>query len=136
MKNEQSPIQVAVGILRNKGRILVCQRKRGGRYALKWEFPGGKIEQGETVLQCLQRELMEELSINDITVSHTETHRAYYDDGGWFEVTYCYVDSFRGTPTNNVFEEIRWVTPDELQQMDTLHGNAAIIKKLTKQSIP
>ncbi|HEX9615091.1 MAG TPA: NUDIX domain-containing protein, partial [Bacteroidota bacterium] len=55
--------RVAVGILKKDGTILVCQRRRGSRYELKWEFPGGKMEPGESVEDCLQRELTEELSL-------------------------------------------------------------------------
>ena len=49
--------RVAVAILRRNGKLLVCQRKKGGRYELKWEFPGGKLELNETIIQSLQREL-------------------------------------------------------------------------------
>lgn len=127
--------KVAVAILRQNGRVLVCQRKRGSRYELKWEFPGGKVEHGETILDCLQRELREELSIIATGVEQIETHTAFYEDGGWFEVSYCFVKAFEGTPSNNVFEDIRWVTPEELQRMDTLQGNATIIQKLALQQI-
>ncbi|MCX7984964.1 MAG: NUDIX domain-containing protein [Bacteroidetes bacterium] len=134
MNYENSPTKVAVGIVWCEGKVLVCQRRRGSRYELKWEFPGGKLEQGETILKCLHRELYEELSIHVLSVSHIETHLAYYDDGGWFEVAYCFVESFLGTPVNNVFESIQWVTPTELETMDMLHGNAVIIKKLIEQN--
>jgi mutator protein MutT len=64
--------EVAVGVLRKINRILICQRKHGGRYALKWEFPGGKFEIGETIEQCLRRELREELSIEIHSILHIE----------------------------------------------------------------
>jgi len=115
--------RVAVGILRNNGKILACQRKRGGRYELKWEFPGGKLEPGETPLQCLQRELQEELSITVERVQGMEFQSALYEDGGMFEVAYCYISEFSGDPKNNVFETIRWVNPEELRQLDILEGN-------------
>jgi 8-oxo-dGTP diphosphatase len=121
---------VAVGILRNNGKILVCQRKRGGRYELKWEFPGGKLESGETPLQCLRRELQEELSITVETVQRMEFQSASYEDGGMFEVAYCFISEFSGDPRNNVFETIRWVNPEELGQLDILEGNRAFVEKL------
>jgi len=123
--------RVAVGILRNNGKILACQRKRGGRYELKWEFPGGKLEPGETPLQCLQRELQEELSITVERVQGMEFQSALYEDGGMFEVAYCYISEFSGDPKNNVFETIRWVNPEELRQLDILEGNRAFVEKLT-----
>ena len=122
--------EVAVGILRKKNQILICQRKKHGRYGLKWEFPGGKLEPGETVEQCLRRELREELSIDIHSIEHVETLAAYYEDGGMFNVSYCFVSGFDGEPYNNVFEQIRWVTIDELNKMDLLEGNKPFVEKL------
>ncbi|MGA3286143.1 MAG: (deoxy)nucleoside triphosphate pyrophosphohydrolase [Bacteroidota bacterium] len=123
--------EVAVGILRKNGKILICQRKKGGRYELKWEFPGGKLENGETTEQCLRRELREELTIEIHSIERIQTQAAYYEDGGMFNVTYCSLSGFQGEPQNNIFEQIRWVTVDELKQMDMLDGNTPFIAKLT-----
>jgi len=123
--------EVAVAILRKNKLLLVCQRKRGGRYALKWEFPGGKFEPGETVEQCLRRELSEELSLTLHSIDRIETIAADYEDGGTFNVSYCFVSGFDGEPHNNVFEQIRWVTLGELKQMDMLDGNKPFIAALT-----
>jgi mutator protein MutT len=123
--------EVAVGILKRNNLILICQRKQGGRYALKWEFPGGKLELRESVEQCLRRELQEELSIEIHSIEHIQTEAAYYEDGGMFNVSYCFVSGFNGEPQNNVFEQIRWVTIDELKEMDLLEGNKPFVEKLT-----
>ncbi|MGD0591619.1 MAG: (deoxy)nucleoside triphosphate pyrophosphohydrolase [Bacteroidota bacterium] len=123
--------EVAVGILRKNGKILICQRKRGGRYELKWEFPGGKLENGETTEQCLRRELREELTIEIHSIERIQIQAAYYEDGGIFNVAYCSLSGFEGEPQNNVFEQIRWVTVDELKQMDMLDGNRPFVAKLT-----
>lgn len=125
--------RVAVGIIRRNGTILVCQRKKGGRYELKWEFPGGKVEPGETIVQCLERELREELSIQIHSIERMEFEIAYYNDGGAYEVAYCFVGDFSGEPLNNVFEEIRWVTLDELRRLDILEGNRNFISRLTHE---
>lgn len=122
--------KVAVGILRRDGKILACQRKRGGRYEFKWEFPGGKVEPGETILQCLERELREELSVNIHSIDWMEVQSAEYEDGGLFEVAYCNVTGFDGEPRNNVFEHIRWVTLDELRALDILEGNRDFIARM------
>jgi 8-oxo-dGTP diphosphatase len=118
---------VAVGIIKQNGRILVCQRKKGGRYALKWEFPGGKLESGEDVEQCLRRELREELSIEIDGVERIETLDAYYDDGGLFRVAYCFVTGFTGIPQNNAFEQISWIDPANLKTTDMLEGNKPFV---------
>jgi 8-oxo-dGTP diphosphatase len=124
--------KVAVGILRRDGKILACQRKKGGRYELKWEFPGGKLEPGESVEQCLARELREELSITMHSISRVEVQSSDYDDGGTFEVAYCEVNGFDGEPKNNVFEQFRWVTLQELRTLDILEGNRDFITRMKK----
>jgi 8-oxo-dGTP diphosphatase len=122
--------RVAVAILHQNGKILACQRKGGSRYGLKWEFPGGKLEPGETVAQCLERELGEELSIRIDSIDRMEIQASHYDDGGLFEVAYCHVTKFKGEPVNRVFETIRWVTPQELQTLDILEGNKDIVRRI------
>jgi len=126
-------IQAAVAILRKDKRFLVCQRKKNSRYELKWEFPGGKAEQGESPEDCLRRELREELSIDIIEFNKSETRTNHYADGGIFEVTYFTVTRFSGKPINNVFEDIRWVSLAELKSLDVLEGNKAIISGLEEE---
>jgi 8-oxo-dGTP diphosphatase len=125
--------RVAVAILKRNGKILACQRKTGSRYGLKWEFPGGKLEEGESVESCLLRELREELGIVPIAVDKVEIQRSHYDDGGLFEVSYCHVSHFEGEPANKVFESISWVTPARLQQLDILEGNRDIVRRLARE---
>jgi 8-oxo-dGTP diphosphatase len=127
--------EVAVGVLRKANQILICQRKHGDRYALKWEFPGGKFEIGETIEQCLRRELREELSIEIHSIQRIETHAAYYEDGGMFNVSYCFVSGFDGEPQNNVFEQIRWATLGDIAAIDLLEGNKPFVAQLVKQQI-
>ncbi len=124
--------RVTVGILQQNGKILVCQRKKGTRYGLKWEFPGGKVEPNESIENCLSRELQEELSLKVGSIGKMEIQSADYDDGGKFEVHYCFVTDFEGEPLNNVFEQIRWVSPHELTTLDHLEGNKAIIAQITR----
>jgi mutator protein MutT len=122
--------RVAVGVLQKDGKILICQRKKGSRYELKWEFPGGKLEPGETILECLKRELFEEFSISVRDIDRVQTQSTFYEDGGMFEVAYCFVSQFTGEACNNVFEEIRWVTIPELKALDNLKGNEAFVASL------
>ncbi|MGB2869719.1 MAG: (deoxy)nucleoside triphosphate pyrophosphohydrolase [Bacteroidota bacterium] len=124
--------RVAVGIVTSNEKVLVCQRKKGARYGLKWEFPGGKLEHGETVEQCLKRELWEELSIQVQSIGGIEIQSATYDDGGTFEVAYCSVTSYDGELRNNVFEQFKWVTVEELRTMDILEGNKEFVGKMRK----
>ena len=55
----QLMVHVTAGILADGGRVLICQRRAGSRFPLKWEFPGGKVEDGESPETCLRRELRE-----------------------------------------------------------------------------
>jgi 8-oxo-dGTP diphosphatase len=130
--------QVAVGMVMRDGEVLACQRRSTVRYPLKWEFPGGKVEEGETPAEAAVRELREELSIE--AVIDREFHRqswVYPDHArggstGAFDVTYLLVRRFTGTPVNHVFETIRWVTPQEFLTMDILEGNREAIERLVR----
>ena len=127
-------IKVAVGIITLGSQILVCQRKKSSRYSLKWEFPGGKFEDGESAEQCLRRELREELSI-DANIGVEFFHQEWlYPDSGSFEIFYHVVPAFSGTIRNNVFEQIRWVHRSELMSIDMLDGNRDVAEKLKNQN--
>jgi 8-oxo-dGTP diphosphatase len=124
-------IRVAVAVLCKENKILACQRKSGSRYGLRWEFPGGKLEDNESSADCIRRELREELSITAVNPLLLETRQAFYDDGGWFEVSYFLVRDFSGEPQNNIFEQIRWLALEELKKLDNLEGNRSFIERLT-----
>lgn len=134
-------IRVAVGIVLRNGLVLACQRLRNARYPLKWEFPGGKIEQGERAADALIRELREELSIEVITHSAFHRQEWVYPDSettnkssGAFHVTYFLVHSFTGEPVKNTFEQIQWVTPADLLTMDILEGNREAVELLVRHA--
>ena len=127
-------IKVAVGIVFIGSQVLVCQRKKYSRYPLKWEFPGGKFENGESAEQCLHRELQEELSIDAKVGEEFYKQQWQYPDSGSFEISYHLVPSFSGTIRNNVFEQIRLVSVSELVNIDMLEGNKDAVEKLKVQS--
>ena len=124
-------ISVTCAVIRNEeDEVLIVQRGEATDHPLKWEFPGGKVESGESVQDCVKRELREELSIDVDTIGLMKSQVNRYDDGGVFELTYCFVLRFTGRPVNNAFEEIRWVTLAELRSMDILEGNESFVSKL------
>ncbi len=132
---------VAVGILMRDGEVLVCQRKRTAPYPLKWEFPGGKIEAAESAWQALVRELREELNIDVHDGSEFHRQDWVYPDGasgvkndGAFRVFYYLVHSFSGDPANLAFEQIRWVRPAALPDMDLLEGNREAVNRLVARN--
>ncbi|MFN0156449.1 MAG: (deoxy)nucleoside triphosphate pyrophosphohydrolase [Bacteroidota bacterium] len=133
--------QVAVGIIRRNGLVLACQRMKDARYPLKWEFPGGKLEQGETPREALVRELHEELGIHALVGEEFYRQEWVYTEGvaepekpGAFRVFYFLVDEFTGELVNNAFEAVTWVQPEELQHMDILEGNRAAINLLEQHT--
>lgn len=127
-------IRVAVGIIRENGRVLVCQRKHSARYALKWEFPGGKVEDGEPVVNCLKRELKEELGI-DAEVGQLYHRQEYtYPDSSSFEVYYYLIPTYRGVLQNRAFEAVQWVHQKQITEIDMLEGNREVVKKIVTEA--
>ncbi len=123
-------IHVAVALVRRQGRILLCQRAATAKYPLKWEFPGGKVEPGETAIQALERELHEELSIRATAGELFHRQTSEYSDHGIFAVDYFFVDRWEGEPRNNVFADLRWVDPEDILSFDILEGNRDISLRL------
>lgn len=124
-------IQVAVGIVERNGRVLVCQRKRGSRYELKWEFPGGKVENGEDPKTSLKRELSEELNITADVGEEIFQQRWIYPDSGEFELHFFTVQKLSGEPKNQAFEQILWASPEDLNKLDFLEGSKAVVRYIT-----
>lgn len=121
---------VVAGILYNNNNVLLCQRKRGSRYELFWEFPGGKVEENETADAALIRELQEELSITITSFTPLREYKTEYNDGGVFTVTFYLVTQWQGEPHNNVFEDMKWCTPTSVLDYNVLEGNIPICKEL------
>ncbi len=129
-------INVATGIIIQDGKVLLCQRKRGARYPLKWEFPGGKVEGRESPAACLQRELLEELNIRaDVGELFHRQHYSY-PDNGTFDVFYYLIPAYSGPLKNLAFESFTWVPLRELSHFDSLEGNKEVISKLMQYDIP
>jgi mutator protein MutT len=131
-----STITVVAGLLQHAGAVLVCQRRRDAAFALRWEFPGGKVEPGETCQEGLRRELREELGIEaDIGL---EVHRTRHDYPGHYRVELIFyaVTAFAGTPCNYAFEQICWAIPAQLVPADFLEGDAELIVLLQQGRLP
>ena len=126
-------IKVAVGIIMQDNNILLCQRKPDARYGLKWEFPGGKLEQNESPEDCLRRELHEELGINADLVGLFHHQHSDYKDGGSFDVYYYYITDYKNKLANQVFASIAWVPVSEINQYDILEGNREVVLLLIER---
>lgn len=123
---------VVAGVIEREGRILVGQRRRDDRHALKWEFPGGKIEPGESPREALARELYEELGIRARIGAEITRYIYRYSSRPLFELIFFRVDEFENEPANQAFETIQWVTPRELPGFDFLEGDTEFVRLLAR----
>src|SRR3954453_17808041 len=105
---------VAALILNQEGKILVCQRTRHQVMPMKWEFPGGKIEEGEQPRDALHRELEEELGIDATIGEEVARIRHEYKSGSAVELGFYVVREYKGELENRIFKDMRWTKPSEL----------------------
>ncbi|HEX5607609.1 MAG TPA: (deoxy)nucleoside triphosphate pyrophosphohydrolase [Candidatus Binatia bacterium] len=130
----RTAISVIAGLIFRNERILICQRRQNAAFAsLKWEFPGGKIEDRETDTDALRRELKEELAI-DVRESEFFSGYVYsYEDGPTVSLRFHRVKSFQGEPQNLVFEQVSWVEVDDLVNFDFLEGDRRLIMQMIER---
>jgi len=124
------PTTVAAAIIRRAGRILICRRGAAQPHPLKWEFPGGKVEAGETPPAALVRELREELAIHARAGEEIARYEFCYPGKNPILLIFFAVDGFTGEPQNRVFHEMRWVAAAELPGFDFLEGDVEFVKRL------
>ncbi len=122
-------VDVVAAVIERDGRVLICQRK-GGRHGHKWEFPGGKVERGESAAEALKRELCEELAIDAQIGDQMEQHEIRYGNGPLLRLQFFRVSNFTGEPKNLQFERIVWEEPGRLPQYDFLEGDLEFVKRL------
>jgi 8-oxo-dGTP diphosphatase len=123
-------LHVAAGILRDSsGRILITERLCDGPFDGLWEFPGGKIADGETSTQALIRELAEELGI-EVAMSQPfmELHHEYPDR--IVDIEFFVVTSWGGTPAGLEGQGLRWVLPSDLDPDILLPADVPVLEAL------
>jgi mutator protein MutT len=116
-------VMVVAGVIRRDGRILICQRKRGGRHELKWEFPGGKVEEQETPPNALARELREELGVEARVGKEITRYEYQYPSRPPILLIFYEVTDFSGESENRIFEQMVWEEPARLPSYDFLEGD-------------
>lgn len=123
------PLLVTAAIIQQNQSVLITRRPEGSRQAGYWEFPGGKLEEGESPEQCLEREILEELSVRVAVGTIFETVFYRYDWGDILLLAYhCSLQE--GTIRNLGVAEHRWVLPEQLDRFELLPADAPLVKKL------
>jgi 8-oxo-dGTP diphosphatase len=112
--------------------VLICQRKADQPMSLKWEFPGGKIEAGESSEDALVRELDEELGIKAVIGRRVARIRHKYRNGGAIDLQFFVVREFDGALENRIFNDMRWTPLGELPGYDFLAADLGLIRDLSE----
>jgi 8-oxo-dGTP diphosphatase len=125
-------IRVVAGLIIRGDFLLACQRDEKGAFPLKWEFPGGKVENDESDFAALRRELKEELDITVHDAREVFQHKHSYPNGPTVSLHFFQVSRHDGVMLNRVFQRIMWVKLSELEELDFLEGDRPVITKLIK----
>ena len=130
-------ITVVAGLIARDSKLLVCQRRRDDTYALQWEFPGGKVEPGESLTQALIRELREELGVTATIGKELFRVSHRYKDSKTELVLIFFEAMVDATVAlqNLVFEKFEWADPAALLQYDFLQADREFVSLLVSKSI-
>jgi mutator protein MutT len=138
-QNESSVTMVTVvaALIEQNGRMLICQRSRAGSFPLSWEFPGGKLEAGETLREALEREIKEELGVactvgaENYRTRHRYSQRPELADG--LELVF-FSAQIAGAPQNLAFEQILWERIEALDSYDFLPADRELVAQLVARA--
>jgi 8-oxo-dGTP diphosphatase len=134
MQSLESTVKVTAAILVEDGKIMIARRNHGDRLAGKWEFPGGKIEKGESAEECLQRELKEEFEI-DVEVGRFLGASIHHYPHLSIELM-AYRARWTGGPlVVNEHAEHRWISLAELERFDFSAADLPFVEKLRNGEI-
>ena len=131
-----APVHVSVGIIRDpKNNVFIAERPEGQSFAGLWEFPGGKVEAGETSLQALKREFLEEINIHVEEAVHwmqliPEIFQHQNEVSKKIILDVWHIQAFKGDLQGAEGQKIRWVSHTELLNLAFIPANYSIIEKL------
>ena len=123
-------LEVVAAIVERQGRILICQRTAAQSHPLKWEFPGGKVEAGESPAEALARELHEELGITGARSEEITRYEFRYPGKNPTLLIFLRVTHYNGEPQNLIFNDMLWEPPNRLASFDFLEGDRDFIRAL------
>ena len=122
--------RVVAALIVKDGKLLVCQRTRHQTMPLKWEFPGGKIEEGEQPRDALRRELEEELGVIACIGNEVARIQHEYPNGGMVELRFYLVREYEGGIENRIFRDVQWARPNDLPKFDFLEADLTLVRDL------
>jgi 8-oxo-dGTP diphosphatase len=126
-------INVTAAIIKRDGRILIAKRSSTSSLPNKWEFPGGKVESGETPEECLQRELREEFEI-DATIEDFFGESVYNYDHGSIRLIAYRVHTDEDIVVLNAHDDVQWVPAEQLLEYDLAPADIPIAREIIKHN--
>jgi len=124
-------VDVTAGIIERDGKFLIAKRKKGAHLENKWEFPGGKIERGETAEECLFRELQEEFGITTRVKDFVAESIFDYGDRTIRLLGY-HTEYLSGDFVLNVHDDIKWVGAHEFSEFDFAEADLPLIEEILR----
>jgi 8-oxo-dGTP diphosphatase len=126
-----SPTIVCAAVIISGGRVLIVKRRSGSHGGGRWEFPGGKLEYGEDTIDCLVREIKEELGCSIRAESLYDVSSHIYPDGRHYVILFYRCAIVDGELKALEHEEVKWVKPSELKDYEFVGADKEVAAKLT-----
>lgn len=127
--------RVVAALILKDDEVLICQRTRHQAMPLKWEFPGGKVEEGEDLREALRRELEEELGIEAHIGPELRRLQHTYRNGGILELSFHLVEDYTGEIDNRIFRDVRWVHRTALPDFDFLEADVPLVREIASGAL-
>lgn len=125
---------ISIAIVENEEKkYLISRRQEGQHLAGKWEFPGGKVEEGEMLEEAMQRELKEEVGLNAVQYCLFNSLTFHYDSLE-LDIKFYLVTQFEGNAIGLEGQQVKWVLAEELSGYDFPKANREIIKRLLSRA--
>lgn len=135
--HEMPLFTVVAAIIQEGGRVLICQRKKDDTFGSKWEFPGGKVYDGEQPEAALARELEEELGVKArIGAEIGRTRHKYSEHARAIELRFFTAKLESPDVQNRAFEKIVWEEPARLAGYDFLAADRGMVERLARGEVP
>ena len=129
----RDPLDVAVAVIRHEGRLLISQRMPGDSFGGFWEFPGGKLDAGETMELCLAREIREELGVT-IEVGAKRMEISHQYPGRTIRLHCFDCRLVEGEPHPLECAGWKWVSPEELDRFSFPPASGPLIRELQEKN--